>query len=170
MDLYNKAKSIVAKPTLHDEVQEDAEEDYLDGTHDQVEEGKEDDPDRTPQEHKHAMHNTFRRFRIPGINKADVDGYIRMTRPVVRTLIEEQVEEMESAKVQLILWIMWKKIIMLAVQPNTEDQLGGEDFQEPGEGFYDRVGKLFNSKVTEMFQGSYIDDILDIMFSYIKNK
>lgn len=53
MALYNKASSIVAKPTLHDEVEEEVEEDYLDGIHDLFEESdthwvQKDEPDLTP--------------------------------------------------------------------------------------------------------------------------
>lgn len=44
-----------------------------------------------------------------------------MTRPVVKRFIEEQVKDMGSAKVQLSMWIMWKKKIVLAFEPDAED-------------------------------------------------
>ncbi|XP_057302717.1 uncharacterized protein LOC130636885 [Hydractinia symbiolongicarpus] len=125
------------RPTLHDEVEKDAEEDYLEEIQNLYNQtGK----DYTPQEHKHALHRTFRSFRIPGIGGADVDGYIGMVRPNVKKLVEDQVEDMGSAKIQLSLWFMWKK-----KKTNPEQANDGEHIK-----------------------GSDVDDMLDRMFAQIK--
>lgn len=69
------------------------------------------------------MRKTFGCFRVPGIEKTDVDVYIAMVRPNIKILIEEQVKDMESAKVQLSIWIMWKKKTV-AVEPDALDLKG----------------------------------------------
>lgn len=47
----------------------------------------------THREYKHTLHRTFRSFRIPGINKANGDGYIGMVRSGVKALIENKVKD-----------------------------------------------------------------------------
>ncbi|XP_057308929.1 uncharacterized protein LOC130647182 isoform X2 [Hydractinia symbiolongicarpus] len=61
---------------------------------------------------------------------------------------------MGSAKVQMSLWIMWKKKIL----PKSEE--ANDEYIE--------VKKAFNSKMTEIFQGSDVDDVLDRMIADIK--
>ncbi|XP_057289479.1 uncharacterized protein LOC130612195 [Hydractinia symbiolongicarpus] len=138
MELYRRV--VNTRPTLHDEVEQEANEDYL---HDQP------GQDFTPQEHKNAPHRTFRSFRISGIGGADVDGYIGMVRPNVKTLVEGQVESMGSAKIQLSLWIHWRKPI--------------EGTKE-----YEEANKAFHSNMASVFQGSNVDDMLDMMFAQVK--
>ncbi|XP_057311026.1 uncharacterized protein LOC130648913 [Hydractinia symbiolongicarpus] len=98
MNLYNR----VTGATLHGEVEQEVREDH-------VKDEQQPDQDFTPQEHKHAHHRTFRSFRsfrIPGIDGTDVDGYLGMVRSHVKTLVEKQVKDMGSAKVQCSLWIL----------------------------------------------------------------
>ncbi|XP_057296236.1 uncharacterized protein LOC130625189 [Hydractinia symbiolongicarpus] len=141
MDLYDRADNV--RPTLHDEVEKEAEKEYLEDIQLLYEQPGQ---DYTPQEHKHALHRTFRSFRIPGIGGADVDGYIAMVRPNVKTLVKGQVEDMASAKIQLSLWIMWKK------RTNPE---GAND-------------EYIEVKKVSVFQGNDVDDVLDRMFAQIK--
>ena len=72
----------------------------------------------------------------------------------MKTLIEQQIREMGSTKVQLYMWIKWKK---------------REEFKQ-AEVHEIIVEKAFNSKMMEIFQGSNIDEILEKMFTYIKTQ
>ena len=65
--------------------------------------------DLTPQEHETALKGAYRSFRSPGLPKTDVDTYIEKITPYMKTLIEQQIREMGSAKVQLCMWIKWRK-------------------------------------------------------------
>jgi len=55
------------------------------------------------------MNGAYKSFRIAGQNKADIDSYIELVKPKVYKLIKEQVKALISAKVQMNMWIMWKK-------------------------------------------------------------
>ena len=108
--------------------------------------------DLTPQEHEIALNDAYRSFRSPGLPKTDVDTYIEKITPYMKTLINQQIREMASAKAQLCMWIKWKR----------------EDIH--GEVHKIIVEKAFNSKMVEIFQGSNIDEILEKMFTYIKTQ
>ena len=85
----------------------------------------------------------------------------------MRLLIEQQIREMGLAKVQLCMWINWRKEEESSFRFNAEElkELGLDDYPE----FYIIiVDKPFNSKMTEIFQGSNIEEILEQMFGYIK--
>ena len=69
----------------------------------------------------------------------------------MKTLIEQQISEMGSAKVQLCMWIKWLK----------RDKVTGE---------VEIVDLPFNSKMMEIFQGSNIEEILEKMFANIKTQ
>lgn len=59
--------------------------------------------------YEHAFKKAFQNFRIPGLGKTDVDTYIKKVTSNVKVLIEQQVEELGSEKVQCHMWIKWKK-------------------------------------------------------------
>lgn len=105
MALYNKVNKALKRPAPHDEVEEEAQEDYIGDIQHLYKEPQEDrqsaNTDLAPREHKHALHKIIRSFRIPGSDKADVDRYITMVRPGVKTLVKEQVKDMGFAKIQL---------------------------------------------------------------------
>ncbi|XP_057316769.1 uncharacterized protein LOC130657785 [Hydractinia symbiolongicarpus] len=100
------------------------------------------------------------------ISMADVDSYLALVRHHVEKLIIEQVEDMGSAKVQLSTWIIWKKKIMLALQPDAED--GIADVQHANIDQYARVEKVFNSRLLQVFQDSDVNELLDNMFAQIR--
>ena len=91
-----------------------------------------------PQEHKWALNGAYRLFRTPTLVKADVETYIERITPRMKTLIEQHIKELRSAKVQLHMWKKWKK--------KKTDEL---------------VDLPFNSKMTEIFQVSNLDEILE---------
>ena len=55
----------------------------------------------------------------PGVPKTDIDSYFNQTKPQIKTLIENQLKEMGSAKIIMTLWVIWKKRItpLIALDP-----------------------------------------------------
>ena len=98
MALYKGVKG-VKKTTLKEEVEEQAQEEH----------NEKEAEDLTPVEHKQAMNGAYKSFRVGGQNKADVDSYIELVKPKISKLIKVQLKILQSAKVQMHLWIMWKK-------------------------------------------------------------
>ena len=147
------------KETLKDIVEEEAEKEHQEDQEEQQE-------DLTPQENETALKGAYKSFRSPGLPKTDVDTYIEKITPHTKTLIEQQIREMRSAKVQLCMWIKWKK--------EEELSFDEEEFKEEGIDpaglFRTIVEKAFNNKMMEIFQGSNIDEILEKMFAYIKTQ
>ena len=133
---------------MKDIVEDEAEKQHEEDKEEDQEEEQE-NIDLTPQEHETALKGTYKSFGSPGLPKTDVDTYIEKITPYMKTLIEQQIREMGSAKVQLSMWMKWKKI---------------EEDNET------TVEKAFNSKMMEIFQGSNIDEILEKMFAFIKTQ
>ena len=150
--------------TLKDIVENTAEEEHQ-------EEEQENNADLTPKEHETALKGAFRSFRSPGLPKADVDTYIERITPHIKKLVEEQVGELGSARVQLSMWVKWKKQEEIAIQfdPEETQKLGIPEGQAPGV-YNIIVEKVFNGKMTEVFQGSDIEELLQNMFAYIKTQ
>ena len=76
---------------------------------------EEDNIDLTPQEDEIALKGAYRSFVIPGTPKADTDSYFGQTKPHIKALIEDQLKEMQSAKVIMTLWLRWKNPVKLAI-------------------------------------------------------
>ena len=152
MKLYNDDKD---KLGLKGEVEEQAEED-----HDEKEQARD---DFTPAEHKQAMNGSYKSFRVAGQNKADIDSYIALVTPEIRKLITEQVKVFNSAKMQMHMWVMWKKREEIAFR--VDDDIDGKNAT-----YEVKVEKPFNSRMTEVFQGSDIEKLLKDMFAYIKTQ
>ena len=106
--LYNRVKQRFGygqgetlKEIVEEQAQEQNQEENLEDTGEDI--------DLTPQEHDHALNKAYISFRIPGIAKADIDTYIEKITPHIKRLIEEQIKNLGSAKIQLHVWIKWKK-------------------------------------------------------------
>ena len=100
------------------------------------------------------MNRSYRSFRTPGLPKADIDTYIERVKPYIKTLIVEQLKELQSAKVQMHMWVQWKKPVELIIELDPEDLEGAQDLEYlggSGDNFI-RVDKPFNSKMTEQTQ------------------
>ena len=85
-------------------------------------------------------------------------SYITLVKPKTRKLIEEQVKTLNAVKVQMHLWIMWKK------KEEEKQAWQGSKTHET------LVDKPFNSRMTEVFQGSNVEEILQGMFAHIKTQ
>ena len=84
---------------MKDIVEKEAKEEQL----------QEEDVDLTLHKHERALKGAYRSFVIPGRPKTDIDSYFDQTKPHMKTLIENQLKEMGSTKVNMTLWIIWKK-------------------------------------------------------------
>ena len=52
---------------------------------------------------------------IPGAPKRDIDSFIDQVKSRIKLLIKDQLNEMQSAKVIIILWVRWKKPVKLTI-------------------------------------------------------
>ena len=50
---------------------------------------------------------------IPGIAKTDTNSCFNQAQPNIKTLIEDELKEIESAKIIMTLWVRWKKPVKL---------------------------------------------------------
>ena len=66
---------------------------------------------------------------MDGTPKTDIDSYLDQAEPHIKTLIEDQMKEMEFAKIIMTLWIRWKKPVKLIITLDREDV---EDDQDIG--------------------------------------
>ena len=57
----------------------------------------------TPVPHQQAIHEVYRSFRLNGVNKMDVDSYLKLVESHIVKLARDQVTAMGSIKIQLIL-------------------------------------------------------------------
>ena len=131
---------------------------------------QEEDIDLTPHEHEKPLKGAYRSFVVPGAPKTDTDSYFDQTKPHMKTLIEDQLKEIGSAKIIMTLWVRWKKPVRLAI---TLDPDGEEDVQDIGGNTGDnctRVEMPFNSLMTELFRGSDINDLIQRMLPHIKTQ
>ena len=105
--LYKRTREKLgySRETLKDIVEDEAEKQH----EEQQEEQQQEKIDLTPQEHEIALNDAYKSFRSPGLPKTDVDIYIEKITPYMKTLIDQQIREMASAKAQLCMWIKWKE-------------------------------------------------------------
>ena len=71
---------------------------------------------------------------------------------------------MGSVKIIINLWVVWKKPVKLLIKLNTEDLDDGTT----GDIYYERIEMPFNSLMTEFFDASDINDLIERMLAYIK--
>ena len=144
-------------------VEKEAEEDQ------QQEEGEEEDVDLTPHVHERALKGAYRGFVIPGLPKTDIDSYFYQTKPHIKTLIENQLKEMGSAKVIMTLWVRWKKRIMPLIKLDPEDAKNAQDLDDGTTGDnYIRVEMPFNRFMTEFFEANDINDLIQHVLGYFR--
>ena len=125
--LYDRAKK-----TLKDIVKKEAEEEQQ-----QEEEGV----DLTPHEHGRALKGAYRSFAIPGGSKTDTDSYFDQATSHIKALIENQLQEMGSAKIIMTLWVIQKKRINPLIELGPEDAKNAQDSDDGTTGviYYTRI-------------------------------
>ena len=130
---------------------------------------QEEDVNLTPHEHERVLKGAYRSFVIPGAPKTDIDSYFDQIKPHIKTLIKNQLREMRPAKIIMNLWVRWKKFIMPLIELGPEYAKNAQDLDDGITGDnYIRVEMPFNSLMTEVFDASDIDDLIQRMLAYIK--
>ena len=132
--------------TLKDIVEKEAEEE-------EQQEEEEKDVDLTPHQHERALKGAYRSFTMPGKPKTDVDSYFDQAKPYIKTLIENQLKKMGPAK----MWVLWKKSIKRFIKLGPDDTTGDV--------YYEKIDTPFNSLMTEFFDASYINDLIERMLT-----
>ena len=141
--------------TLKDIMEKEAEEEQ--------QQDKE-DIDLIPHEHEIALKGAYRSFVMPGKPEADIDSYFDQAKPHIGTLIEKHLKEMGSAKIIMTLWVIWKKPIKLLVDLDPEDAKNGA----ASDIYYEKIEMPLNSLMTEFFDASDINDLIERMLAYMK--
>ena len=103
---------VYGRERLKDIVEKEAEE---------GQQQEEEDVHLTPDEHERALKEAYRSFVIPGAPKTDIDSYFDQTKPHIKTLTENQLKEMGSAKIIMTVWAIWKKPITSLIELDPED-------------------------------------------------
>ena len=170
--LYNRMMDNIeyGRERLKEIVEKEAREEEKETTEQTREEEEEDNIDLTPQEHKRALKGAYRSFAIPGTSKTDIDSYFDQTKPHIKALIEDQLKEIQSAKAIMTLWVRWKKPVKLAITLDLKDVEGAQDAGGNTGDNYIRVEMPFNSLMTEFFEGSDTDELIQRVFTYIKTQ
>ena len=97
---------------------------------------------------------------MPGKPKTDIDSYFDQAKPHIGMLIENQLQEIGSAKIILTLWVLWKKPIKRLIKLGPDDTTYNI--------YYEKIDMLFNSLMTEFFDASDVNDLIERMLAYIK--
>ena len=108
-----------------------------------------------PIEHEQAFGRAYRSYTINGRPRMDIDTFFDWIRENLIDLINREVKELGSVRVQTTAWIGFRQAL--------EDDLGNVTG-------YDRVRLPFNSRMTEIFQGSDLNEIGNEMFAHMRTQ
>ena len=98
---------------------------------------------------------------IPGIAKTDIYSYVVQVQLQIKVLIKDQLKEMQPAKVIMMLC----KITLGPEGVKDAHDLGGNT-----RGNYIRVEMPLNSLMAEFFEGSDMEELIQLMFIHIKTQ
>ena len=113
-----------------------------------------------------AFDKAYRRYRVNSNKKTDVHNFFDKIRKGLVSLIDRELQELDSTKLQASLLVKLKK---------TETVVDIDDVIKKGGKAESKeqdiiVEKVFNSKMTEVFQGSNLKEILNEMFAHINTQ
>ena len=100
-----------------------------------------------PIELEQALNRAYRSYRINGKSRMNVDTFFDWIRQNLIDQMNRELTDLGSAKVQMAAWIRFR----------VED-----------ENRVDRVEKPFSSKITEINQGSNLNEIVNEMLAHMK--
>ena len=106
-----------------------------------------------PVELEQAYNRTYRSYRIDGRPRMDVDIFFDRIRQNLIDLINRELTDLGSARVQTTTWIRFRQ----ALEDDFGNVIG-----------YDRVRLLFNSRMMEIFQDSNLNKIVNEMLTHMK--
>ena len=106
---------------------------------------------------------------IPGLPKTDIDSYFDQTKLHIKTLIENQLKEMGSAKIIMTVWVIWKNPIKLLIKLPEDTKNAQElDDDTTDDIYYEKTEMPFNRLMTGFFDASDINDLIECISAYIK--
>ena len=77
---------------------------------------------------------------------------------------------MGLAKIIMTLWVRWKKPIIPLIELGPEDAKNAQDVDGSTADNCTRLEMPFNSQMTEFFEGSEINDLIQRMLAHIKTQ
>ena len=102
-------------------------------------------------ERERAFGGAYRGYRVNGRSRMDVDTFFSRIRRDLISLINRELTDLNSARVQTTTWIRFIQEYEGVVE-------------------IDRVEMAFNSRMTEVHQGSDLDEIVDAMIAHMKTQ
>ena len=106
-----------------------------------------------PIELEQAYNRAYRSYRINGRSRMGIDTFFDWIRENLIDLMNRELTDLGSAKVQTTAWIRFR----MEVEDENRNVIG-----------VDRVDKPFNSKMTEINQGSDLNEIVNEMLAHMK--
>ena len=106
-----------------------------------------------PIELEQAFNRAYRSYRINGRSRMDVDTFFDWIRQNLINLMNRELTDLGSARVQTTAWIRF----IQSLENDFGSVIG-----------LDRVEKPFNSRMTEIHQGSNLNEIASEMLAYKK--
>ena len=67
----------------------------------------------TEAENEKTLKDAYRSFMKSGKAKGDIDIYFNQINLYIKALIKDQLKEMQTAKIIITLWVVWKKSVTL---------------------------------------------------------
>ena len=113
-------------------------------------EGEQNEEFFNPVELEQAFDRPYRSYRINGRSRIDVDTFFDRIRQNLIDLISRELTDLNSARVQMTIWIRYRL--------EYKDRI------------IDRVRLPFNSRMTDIFQCSDLNEIINEMFAHIKTQ
>ena len=110
------------------------------------------EPEETfnPIELEQVFNGAYRNYRINGRSRMDVDTFFDQIRQNLIDLINKELAQLGSARVQMTTWIRY-------VQEHMNDEI-------------DIVNRAFNSRMIEVHRGDDLDEIVDGMTAHMKTQ
>ena len=110
-----------------------------------------------PVELEQAFGRAYRSYRINEGPRMDVDtlSFFNRIRQNLTEMINRELADLDSARVQTTTWIRFRQ----ALEDETGNIIG-----------YDRVILPFNSRMTEIFQDSDLNEIVNEMFAHMRTQ
>ena len=108
-----------------------------------------------PIELEQAFNRAYRSYRINGRSRMDVDTFFDPIRQNLIGLMNRELTDLGSAKVQTTAWIRFKQ----ALENDFGNIIGSS-----------RVNIPFNSRMTEIHQGSDLNEIIDEMLTHMRTQ
>ena len=102
-------------------------------------------------ERERAFGRAYRSYRIEGRSRMDVDTFFSLIRRELIDLINQELTDLNSARVQMTMWIRFI-----------------QEFDDVVE--IDRVELAFNSRMTDVHQSSDLGGIVDGMIAHMKTQ